>query len=496
MVDLTLFLLTWNVKDTGPDNGYGDLLNYAFSSSNGTKEPELIAIGLQEVSFKILGPEPWVTRTKEILAERDYVMVKKNQLVGILLMVLVKRQSLLDFTNIKTDYTRTGLGGLWGNKGAVSTRFDHKGVSIVITNSHLAAHDYNLETRITEFKKIYGGQSFEIKNPDYRTMSIGDHDLSLWLGDLNFRLDDLTGQEILQKIVTADLTKDSNERKNLLTELLDHDQLSNSMRLGKVFVGYTEDPINFSPTYKFVAWSNEYDLGRKPAWCDRILYKDKGSINLETNDYRSHPDFSQSDHKPVSNFFSLNLPKRLKREISPSKIKFIIPTDWKIHHDSSAFYTFDTPDINSRQTHSSPRENTPDRESNLQTGINRRRRSASRDKTTKLSEFDWIGLYPANFTDIEEPITFVWANPESIPKQNTSTIRQERSTLSASFDPMASTSSTDSSDSVRGPSSSSAPIFRVDFSELVLLKPGQFRLLYFNEDGQLLAISDPFSIHR
>lgn len=236
---------------------YHDELNFLLSTVTIAVVKDIFLIPfyflfrLQEVSFKLIGPEPWVTRTKEILADRDYVMVKKNQLVGILLMVLVKRRALLDFTNIKTDYTRTGLGGLWGNKGAVSTRFDHKGVSIVVTNSHLAAHDYNLETRITEFKKIYGGQSFEIKDPEYEIMSIGDHEyvvlvmiiftfseyfhnftylylfsLSLWLGDLNFRLDDLTGQEILQKIVEADSTKDSNERKNLLAELLNHDQVS------------------------------------------------------------------------------------------------------------------------------------------------------------------------------------------------------------------------------------------------------------------------------
>ena len=91
-------------------------------------------------------------------------------------MVLVKRSAILDFTNIKTDYTRTGLGGLWGNKGAVSIRFDHKGVSTVFTNSHLAAHDNNLETRISEYKKIYGGQTFEIKDPESRSIQIGDHE--------------------------------------------------------------------------------------------------------------------------------------------------------------------------------------------------------------------------------------------------------------------------------------------------------------------------------
>lgn len=43
---IRLFLLTWNVKDSGPDNGdYSDLLNKAFNSVNGTREPDVIAIG-------------------------------------------------------------------------------------------------------------------------------------------------------------------------------------------------------------------------------------------------------------------------------------------------------------------------------------------------------------------------------------------------------------------------------------------------------------------
>lgn len=231
--------------------------------------------------------------------------------------------------------------------------------------------------------------------------------------------------------------------------------------------------------------------GRKPAWCDRILYKVRGSsaIKVSSNEYRSHPEFSQSDHKPVTSFFSLTNPTKLKvkREIRPSpKLKFVTPSDWRIHHDASAFYTIDDSE-NSGKTYSS-RDSTPDRDLNSTRLLRRQQRSNSLDLSSKLSEFDWIGLYPENFTDLEEPISFVWSNPE--PVQYSGTNRQER--LSTSSSSSSSSSSFDLLGS--GNNLPNSPIFKVDFSELVLLKPGRFRLLYFNEDGQLRAMSDPFPI--
>lgn len=52
---------------------------------------------------------------------------------------------------------------LKGNKGAVSIRFKLYGVSVCVVNSHLAAHDHQLDERIKDFEKIVDEQKFHIK---------------------------------------------------------------------------------------------------------------------------------------------------------------------------------------------------------------------------------------------------------------------------------------------------------------------------------------------
>lgn len=52
---------------------------------------------------------------------------------------------------------------------------------------------------------------------------------------------------------------------------------------------------------------------RRPAWCDRILYKTPQNefknmeLITEQTSYRSHPQFTISDHKPVTSEFTINV---------------------------------------------------------------------------------------------------------------------------------------------------------------------------------------------
>lgn len=57
--------------------------------------------------------DPWTQRFKEILKERDYVAVKSEQMQGMLLLLFAKRKHILHLRQIETEYTRTGLGGMW-----------------------------------------------------------------------------------------------------------------------------------------------------------------------------------------------------------------------------------------------------------------------------------------------------------------------------------------------------------------------------------------------
>lgn len=58
---------------------------------------------------------------------------------------------------------------------------------------------------------------------------------------------------------------------------------------------------------------------RRPAWCDRILYKTPQAafknmeLVTEQTSYRSHPQFTISDHKPVTSEFTINVSRRVVR---------------------------------------------------------------------------------------------------------------------------------------------------------------------------------------
>lgn len=57
--------------------------------------------------------DPWTQRFKDLLNERGYVAIKSLQMQGLLLVVFTKRQHLLHLREVETEYTRTGLGGMW-----------------------------------------------------------------------------------------------------------------------------------------------------------------------------------------------------------------------------------------------------------------------------------------------------------------------------------------------------------------------------------------------
>ena len=126
-----------------------------------------------------------------------------------------------------------------------------------------------------------------------------------WLGDLNYRLNDLTIDQV-KKLV----------KEERFTQLVKHDQLTVERQEMNVFQGYYEGPIKFRPTYKYDPGTNNWDTSdslRQPAWTDRILWR--GEQVFQT-DYRSHEKLTVSDHKPVSATFKVGLRvvDRVKRQ--------------------------------------------------------------------------------------------------------------------------------------------------------------------------------------
>lgn len=82
--------------------------------------PDFYIIGLQEVNVTpqnvVMGlfkDDLWTIKLKEVLKERDFVAVKTEQMQGLLIIMFCKRKHLIHLRGIESEYTRTGLGGIW-----------------------------------------------------------------------------------------------------------------------------------------------------------------------------------------------------------------------------------------------------------------------------------------------------------------------------------------------------------------------------------------------
>lgn len=307
--DVKLYIVTWNVSTKFPENlSLHKLLGLQSSPEQETDLPDFFVIGLQEVNsqpqntlYNLFKDDLWTQKFKELLKERDYVVIKTEQMQGLLLSVFARRKHLLHLRQVETEYTRTGLGGIWGNKGAVSIRLNVYGCSICLVNAHLAAHDHMLEERINDYEKIVQEHKFHVKTKE----AIFDHDYVFWFGDLNFRLtgEATTSAEEIRAMVAKDELK----------KLIEKDQLLLVRREGRAFQKLQERLPQFPPTFKFEHGSNEYDMKRRPAWTDRILYAMKENnyrnvkLTVEQTSYKSHPSYNISDHKPVTSEFTIKV---------------------------------------------------------------------------------------------------------------------------------------------------------------------------------------------
>jgi len=73
-----------------------------------------------------------------------------------------------------------------------------------------------------------------------------DHDVIIWLGDLNYRLN-LPEDAIVSLL-----------RHKKLDLLKEFDQLTICKKAGEIFEGFTEPRLDFFPTYKYDPWGTEF----------------------------------------------------------------------------------------------------------------------------------------------------------------------------------------------------------------------------------------------
>ncbi|XP_050350940.1 inositol polyphosphate 5-phosphatase K-like isoform X1 [Nymphalis io] len=325
MDTLRFYFVTWNVATKSPGQDLNSLLDFPSQFNKNKPLPDFYVIGLQEVKSQpqnmlmdSLFTDQWTSMFNKILCRQGFIVAKNIRLQGIMLLVYTQMKHVIHLRDIEAQYTKTGLGGLWGNKGAVSVRFNIYGCSVCLVNCHLTAHEHLLADRINDYNTIIKEHGYHLTE----TSNILYHDYVFWLGDLNFRNHHPATSSPTSEEIVAALQK---VEKDKYTSLLKHDQLLAVIESGEAFSEFMEPEIRFPPTYKFLMGTDDYDLKRKPSWTDRILYKviannyENITLRADLISYHHIPHYTVSDHKPVVAQFNIKI--RCSQSVAVPKIK-------------------------------------------------------------------------------------------------------------------------------------------------------------------------------
>ncbi|KAK1476988.1 endonuclease/Exonuclease/phosphatase [Colletotrichum tamarilloi] len=175
----------------------------------------LYVLGLQEIvdlnmardyMNRMASDQGPMKKWKEALEEAmpdGYELVAAEQMSGLLLLAYASPEVAPTVSNVSTVSVGTGLFGYLGNKGAVTTRLLlGETTRMVFVNCHLAsgAEQTYLDRRLWDVGQILTRTQFDPINlageNEAEPEKIGDEDFAFWVGDLNFRVDGLPGNDI------------------------------------------------------------------------------------------------------------------------------------------------------------------------------------------------------------------------------------------------------------------------------------------------------------
>jgi len=296
-----VYSVTWNVDETFPPDtiprGHIDeLLEQG-------RDAHVIAIGLQEVGFSATRVLLNATGSKASHWERAiqaalekagsaFSPVCSYGLSGVWMVIFVRKYLYSLVRAVKVHRSLVGLSAKGNSKGAVGIAFKVCQTRFCFLNAHLSAHQENVLDRNEDFRKIV--HSFVAASG----RSIYDYDVTVWMGDLNYRID-LSNEEVRRMAAAMELVP-----------LYEKDQLRAAIEDFQAFDSFHEADIMFPPTFKYDPGTHNYDTSAKnriPAWCDRVLWHGDSAIApLSYHSFR----FTNSDHRPVGLLLRVPLVER------------------------------------------------------------------------------------------------------------------------------------------------------------------------------------------
>ena len=306
---------TWNVNEMDPKEISSSSISQWLQHATGC---QVVVVGLQEIEVGgravveslvkdtfakgmqekgNFTAQAWVTAIEAVLGTvtgRKWERSGVRQLAGMLVAVYSDAALAPHVGEVHTASVATGVMGVGGNKGAVAVSLSIFRRRFLFANSHFAAHQGAVAKRNEDYAQILSQLAFAHTREEGRpagearsraatgddafaagaagTMAAGPESVAaqkaecfVWVGDFNYRVDNLTRDEAVRHI-----------EQGRLDVLLQNDQCKNAMGAGQTFVGFKEGPVCFKPTFKFDKRTSTYDTSEKqriPAWCDRVMFK-------------------------------------------------------------------------------------------------------------------------------------------------------------------------------------------------------------------------------
>ncbi|KAG6915670.1 hypothetical protein DXG01_010500 [Tephrocybe rancida] len=356
---LKLLVVSWNCDAARPESLTGEPanVNFLFDALHSVDSPDIVSFGFQEVidleSRKMAAKSLLVSKDKNedglservtgayrrwndrlIIAMRQamppdvtYSVIHTHSLIGLFSCVFIKNSERERGTirDVSITHVKRGMGGRYGNKGGIISRFVLDDSSICLINCHLAAGQNAVRQRNADVTAILEGRAlFPETHFPFAYVGGGDgsmvldHEIVVVNGDMNYRIDHRR-----DAVISAIRAKD-------YSALLVHDQLNREIKFNRAcrFRGFSEGPLNFAPTYKYDPGTNDYDTSEKrrsPAWCDRVLWRSRVTSRVSQLHYRRY-EVDVSDHRPISAAFTVTV-KSLKHE-ARQKVKAAVQAGW------------------------------------------------------------------------------------------------------------------------------------------------------------------------